>query len=161
MGSPVNYGGYGGYNMGMYGGYGNDYRNIGGGNNSPNYSLNGVGGTAQADNIQRSVEQMVGVDNAAVVVTGNTAYVGINTDGNLTGRNISYGNTTDLTALKRSVAQRVRTASPQIQTVYVSTDANFFERIRRVGTGLRVGNPISGFSNELTNLVRGMAPERQ
>jgi YhcN/YlaJ family sporulation lipoprotein len=160
MGNPIyygGYGGYGGYNNGMYGGYGNDYRNVGGSNNSPNYGLGNTGGTTQADNIARSLEQMVGVDSATVVVNGTTAYVGIDTDGDLTGRNIAYGNATDLAAVKRACAQRVRSANPQIQTVYVSTDANFFERLRR----LRNGGNTGTFTNELNDLIRGMTPERQ
>ncbi|MHB1394214.1 MAG: YhcN/YlaJ family sporulation lipoprotein [Clostridia bacterium] len=164
MGNPIyygGYGGYGGYNNGMYGGYGNDYRNVGGGNNSPNYGLNNTGGTTQADRIARSLEQMTGVDNATVVVNGNTAYVGIDTDGDLTGRNISYGNATGLDAVKRSCAQRVKTADPSIQTVYVSTDTNFFERLRRVGDGVRNGGSVDGFRNELTTLIRGLTPEKQ
>jgi YhcN/YlaJ family sporulation lipoprotein len=155
------YGGYGGYNNGMYGGYGNDYRNVGGSNNSPNYALNNTGGTTQADNIARSLEQMTGVDNATVVVNGTTAYVGIDTDGDLTGRNITYGNASDLPAVKRACAQRVRSANPNIQTVYVSTDANFFERLRRVKDGTRNGNTTGGFRNELNDLIRGLTPERQ
>ncbi|HYF84505.1 MAG TPA: YhcN/YlaJ family sporulation lipoprotein [Clostridia bacterium] len=155
------YGGYGGYNQGMYGGYGNDYRNVGGSNNSPNYGLNNTGGTTQADGIARSIEQMAGVDNATVVVNGNTAYVGIDTDGDLTGRNISYGNATGLDAVKRSCAQRVKSTDPRIQTVYVSTDADFFERLRSVGDRVKSGSPISGFRNELTTLIRGLNPVRQ
>ena len=141
--------------------YGNDYRNAGGSNNSPNFGLNNTGGTTQADGIARSLEQMIGVDNATVVVNGNTAYVGIDTDGDLTGRNISYGNATDLPAVKRACAQRVRSSNPQIQTVYVSTDANFFERLRSVGNGVRKGSPMNGFRNELNTLIRGLTPERQ
>lgn len=163
LGNPTyygGYGGYGGYNNGMYGGYGNDYRNVGGTNNSPNYGFGNTGGTTQADNIARSLEQMVGVDNATVVVNGTTAYVGIDTDGDLTGRNISYGNATDLTAVKRACAQRVRSANPQIQTVYVSTDANFFERLRNIRNGAGNGG-AGGFNNELNNLIRGLTPERQ
>ncbi len=155
------YGGYGGYNNGMYGGYGNDYRNIGGSNNSPNYALSNTGGTTEADRIARSLEQMIGVDNATVVVNGSTAYVGIDTDGDLTGRNIVYGNATDLAAVKSACAQRVKTADPRIQTVYVSTDANFFERLRRVGDGVRNGGSVDGFRNELTRLIKGLTPERQ
>jgi len=154
------YGGYGGYNNGMYGGYGNDYRNVGTGNNTQNNRLNNTGGATQADSIARSIEQMTGVDNATVVVSGNTAYVGVDTDGDLTGRNISYGNATDLTAVKSACAQRVRSANPNIKTVYVSTDADFFERLRRVGDGVRNGRAADGFRNELNTLIRGLTPER-
>lgn len=152
---------YGGYDNGLYGGYGVDYRNIGGSNNSANYGLNNTGRTSQASGIERAVEQMTGVRDATVVVSGNTAYVGLDTSGNMTGQNISYGNTTGTSALKQACAQRVRASNPQIQTVYVSTDANFINRLRRVGDGVNTGNPISSFRNELSDLIRGLTPERQ
>lgn len=164
MGNPSyygGYGGYGGYNNGMYGGYGNDYRNAGGSNNSPNYGFSNSAGTTVADRLARSCETVSGVDNATCVVSGNTAYVGIDTDGDLTGRNIAYGNANDLSAVKQQCAQKVKAANPQIQTVYVSTDANFFERLRKVGDGVRNGSPLNSFRNELDSLIRGLTPERQ
>lgn len=153
------YGGYGGYNNGMYGGYGNDYRNIGGSNTSPNYGIGTA--TTQADRLARTCETVPGVDNATVVISGNTAYVGVNTDGDLTGRNIAYGTASDLSSVKRQCAQKIKTANPNIQTVYVSTDANFFDRLRRVGNGVRNGTPVESFRNELSNLIRNLTPERQ
>lgn len=153
------YGGYGGYNNGMYGGYGNDYRNIGGSNTSPNYGIGTA--TTQADRLARTCETVPGVDNATVVISGNTAYVGVNTDGDLTGRNIAYGTASDLSSVKRQCAQKIKTDNPNIQTVYVSTDANFFDRLRRVGNGVRNGTPVESFRNELSNLIRNLTPERQ
>jgi len=152
---------YGGYDNGLYGGYGVDYRNIGGSNNSANYGLNNTGRTSQASGIERAVEQMTGVRDATVVVSGNTAYVGLDTTGNMNGQNISYGNTTGTSALKQACAQRVKASNPQIQTVYVSTDAGFISRLRSVGDRVKTGNPISGFTNELRDMVRGLTPERQ
>lgn len=166
--SGVNYGNsagnpiyYGGYDNGLLGGVGADYRNIGGSNNSPNYGLNNAGGTTQADGIERTIEQMTGVRDATVIVSGNTAYVGLDTEGNMTGQNIAYGNTSGNTALKSACSQRVKAANPQIQTVYVSTDANFIERLRNVGNGMRNGSPLNSFRNELNDLVRSLTPERQ
>lgn len=158
---------YGGYDNGLYGGYGVDYRNTGGSNNSPNYryfnntGMNGTNGTSQADGIRRAVEQMTGVNSASVVVSGNTAYVALNTNATANGQNITYGNVNGTTAIKQACAQRVRSANPQIRTVYVSTDANFAARLRAVENGVRAGSPVSSFFNELGDLVRGMTPQRQ
>lgn len=151
---------YGGYDNGLYGGYGVDYRNIGGSNNSANYGLNNTGRTSQASGIERAVEQMTGVRDATVVVSGNTAYVGLDTSGSMTGQNISYGSTTGTSALKQACARRVKASNPQIQTVYVSTDTNFINRLRRVGDGVNTGNTVTNFRNELSDLVRGLTPER-
>lgn len=132
----------------------------GGSNNSPNFALNNTAGTTQTDSIERALEQMTGVNNATVVVSGNTAYVGIDTGGDLTGRNISYGNANDLAAVKSACAQRVKSANPNIRTVYVSTDANFFDRLRSVGDRVRNGGNVNNFRSELNSLIRGLTPER-
>ena len=177
--TPSYYGGttgYGNYNNGMYGGnvgyggyggYGYDYRNTGGSNASGNYGLNNTAGTTQAgrttqaDGIERSLEQIAGVDNATVVVSGNTAYVGLDTGGDDRGTNVGYGPDGNVAALKRSCAQRVRAADPNIKTVYVSTDNDFSNRLRRVGEGIRTGSPVSTFRNELDALIRGLTPDRR
>lgn len=158
------YGNYGGNND-MYGGYGNDYRNIGGSNNSPNFGVNNNGNAAtQGERVARTLEGIPGVDDATVVISGNTAYVGVDTNQDLrgTGRNIAYGNANnDVSTIKQQCAQRVRANNPNVRTVYVSTDANFLERLRRVGDGVRNGSAVDSFRNELDGLVRGLTPERQ
>lgn len=159
------------YNMGDYRGLGNNYgigsntrygraedRYSGGSNNSANYRIPGLGTQmTAADNIARAVETVPGVQNATVVVSGNTAYVGINT----TATGLGTTGTANLTDIKRKVAQTVRNTDDNITTVYVSADANFRDRLRRVGNGVREGRPIDGFRTELTELVRRLTPERQ
>jgi len=143
-----------------YGGN-NDYRTIGGTNNSSNFGLNNTGtATTQADRLAKSCETVSGVNNATVVVSGNTAYVGVDTTGNRDGKNVAYGTANNVSTVKQQCAQKVRAANPQIQTVYVSTDANFFDRLRRVGDGIRNGNAAGGFRNELDGLVKGLTPEK-
>lgn len=144
-------GGYGGYNNGMYGGYGNDYRNIRGGTD---YGLNNTRNTAtQAERLARSCEAIPGVNDATCVISGNTCYIGVD-------RNTAYGNANDLPAIKQQCTQKVKAANPQIETVYVSTDANFFDRLRRISDGAGNGNIGESFRNELNELVRGLTPER-
>ena len=152
---------YGGYNNGMYGEYGYDYRNIGGSNNSPNFGLNNTRtATTQAERLARSCESVAGVDNATCVISGNTCYVGVDTNGAATGGNVAYGNTNNISTVKQQCARKIKAANPQIKTVYVSTDANFFERLRRVSDGMSNGNTGNNFRNELNELVRGLTPER-
>ncbi|MGE5633233.1 MAG: YhcN/YlaJ family sporulation lipoprotein [Caulobacteraceae bacterium] len=171
-GYATNYGygpnaGYGpnsgfGTNTGYYGtntgigtnyGYGTNY-GTGGTNNSPNYNLNGIGPiTTQADNIARAVETVPGVNNATVVISGNTAYVGVDLNKGTPTANVS--------TIKSQCAQRVRSTNPDIGTVYVSTDPDFLTRIRRVSDAVRAGRPVSGFRTELTDLVRRLTPERR
>jgi YhcN/YlaJ family sporulation lipoprotein len=116
--------------------------------------------TTQTDRLSRACETVPGVDTATVVISGNTAYVGVNTVGDLTGKNIAYGTARNLSAVKSQCAQKVRSANPQIKTVYVSTDANFYTRLKKVGDGTRNGTLTNYFRNELNDLVRGLTPER-
>lgn len=136
-------------------GYGGDYRNIGGSNNSRNFGYN-LGGMAEAERVERACESLAGVNDATCVISGNTAYVAIDTAGDLMGRNVAYGGTNDLASIKSACAQKVKAANPQVQTVYVSTDASFLERLRR----LRNGGTTNGLTNELNDLIRGLTPVR-
>lgn len=151
---------FGGYDNGLSRDYGADYRNIGGGNNSANFGLNNTARTNQNNEIERAIEQISGIRDATVVVSGNTAYVGLDTGRGAAGQNVAYGNDTGTSALKQTCAQRVRAANPEVRTVYVSTEAGFIDRLRRVGDGMRIGNPDNRFRNELDELVRNLTPER-
>lgn len=156
-----------GYNRGLnnYGGVENNtgyntrnYRNTGVGNNAANNRTPGLGTPMTAsDNIARAVETVPGVQNATVVVAGNTAYVGINT----TATRLGTTGTADLADLKQRVAQTCKNTDGNVRTVYVSADANFMDRLRRVGNGMREGRPVEGFTTELTELVRRLTPERR
>ena len=135
--------------MGTNTGYG---ANTGSGTNN-GYGTNvGYNTTStQNDALQRTIEQIQGVRNATVVISGNTAYVGVTLDTNTT-------NTANTTNIKNLVAQQIRTTNRAITTVYVSTDKGFINRLRNVGNGINGGRPISGFTNELNNMVRRITP---
>lgn len=134
-----------GLNNGMYNNQGTNVGyNIGGNTGNTN--------TTQSEEIARAVEQIQGVDRATVVVTGNTAYCGISMD-----RNARNANERDI---KRDVAQMVRTTGKDINTVYVSTEAGFMDRLRNVGNGLRNGRPVDAFTTELNEMVQRLTPNR-
>ena len=107
---------------------------------------------AKSDDIAKACEKVQGVNNATVVVTGNTAYVGIDTD-----RNNVVANERNI---KKNVAQAVRSSGSNINTVYVSTDANFMDRLRSVGAGLRNGRPVDAFTTDLKNMVQSITPTK-
>lgn len=168
------------YNNGL----GNNGNNNGIANNDGlgyNNNIDGLGNnvnlntTAQrTDELERTIEQMQGVRDATVVLSGNTAYVGIDLDNNTT-NNVNYENTANNTEtrntnttnntnagnntdIKNSVAQKIRASNTNINTVYVSTETDFMDRLRNVGTGVKGGRPISGFTTELRDMVRRINP---
>lgn len=170
------YNGYGG-NYGTNGYIGNNYANNGyggtnglGGNkisnggfaNNDRYYNGGTTGTAttQASRLTSTCKRVPGVNDATVVISGNTAYVGVDTAAGSNGRNVAYGNANNVSTIKQQCARNIRTANPQIQKVYVSTDANFLNRLRRVGDGVQNGTAVDSFRDELNGLVRGLMPEK-
>lgn len=117
-----------------------------------NMNNNGDTGTRRADDIAAACEQVQGVENATAVVTGNTAYIGIDLDDNTV-----VANQRDI---KNEVAQKVRAANNDINTVYVSTEADFMNRLRNIGNGLRTGRPVDAFTTELNELIQRVTPSR-
>jgi YhcN/YlaJ family sporulation lipoprotein len=109
-----------------------------------------------ADNIAKAVQTVPGVKGASVVVSGNSAYVGINIDikGNM-------DNTSKIQNLKKQTADMVRKTDSNIKTVYVSADADFIQRVSRIANDIRNGKPVEGFRDELDELVNRITPEKQ
>lgn len=137
-----------GNNNGMGTNTGTGTNNGLGSNNATGNNVGYTTTTQANDNLEGTIEQIQGVRNATVVVSGNTAYVGITLD----------NNTTNTNNIKNNVAQQIRTSNRDIATVYVSTDAGFINRLRNVGNGIRGGRPLSGFTNDLNNMVQRMTP---
>lgn len=108
--------------------------------------------TTKSDTIAKACDRVQGVKNSTVVVTGNTAYVGIDTD-----KNTMVANERDI---KKKVSDAVRAADPNINTVYVSGEMNFMNRLREVGTGLKSGRPVDAFTTELKNMVQSITPTK-
>lgn len=122
------------------------------GNNQTGVNLFGMG-TPLANNnetLERTCEAVPGVQDATVVVTGNTCYVGIDSNNN---------RAADLTRIKREVADRIRSTNQYVNVVYVSENENFINRLRTVGDRMRNGNPGANLTNELNDMVRTMTPQ--
>jgi hypothetical protein len=122
---------------------------------------NGVTGTQmsaadrqRAENIRKQIMNMQGVNSADVIVMGDTALCGVNTD-----RNAS------LSQLRNSISQRVRQIDGTIKNVAVSNDSDILTEIRKlVGTspnatgGNTVGNNRmnNGLNNRINNRTNNM-----
>ena len=102
------------------------------------------------DRIANDVEKIQGVNDAVVIINGNTAYVGIDA-----GRNITDQKTNDL---KDQVIDTARKADTRITKVYVSADMDAMERLRGFGRDIRAGRPITGFIDEIEDIFRRPLP---
>ena len=104
----------------------------------------------RADKIANNVANLKEVNDATVIISGNTAIVGVDI------KNQIEGNLT--TNLKKKVESTVRNTDKNIKNVTVTADADIFQRIQNIGRDIRTGKPISGFGNEIEEIIRRITP---
>lgn len=104
----------------------------------------------RAENIARKVANLNDVNSATVVISGNTALVGIDMKNNLEGKV-----TNDL---KEKVEKVTRDTDNKIDNVSVTADADLYKRLSNMAKDIRGGKPISGFSKEIQEMLRRITP---
>lgn len=104
----------------------------------------------KAENIARACDTIPGVEDSTVVISGNTAYVGLDVEGNLEGEEVAN--------VERSVNDRALAADPSIERCVVSSDADTVSRLRNIYEGIRRGTPITTFEDELSDIGTRIAP---
>jgi YhcN/YlaJ family sporulation lipoprotein len=103
-----------------------------------------------ADDAARAAVKVAGVKSATAVVSGNTAYIGLELQPNMEKK-------TDLIA--REVAKRVRAANTGLKQVYVASDPDLVERIKKIADGIKKGQPVSSFASEMSEIARRIRPQ--
>lgn len=103
-----------------------------------------------ADRLAKTAADTPGVNRATVVLTGTTAYVGLNLEEGMEGKRTNE--------VKRKAAKRVRQAEPRIERVMVTTDMDTFARLERIAAGVRRGEPVSAFQREFAEINRRSTP---
>lgn len=104
----------------------------------------------RAENIARKVANLNDVNSATVVISGDTAIVGIDMKNNL------EGNITD--DLKGKVRKIVKDTDDKIGNVSVTADPDLYQRLSNMARDIRNGKPISGFSKEIQEILRRITP---
>jgi len=99
---------------------------------------------------EKIVDQVQGINSATVVFAEEIAYVGIDLHANYTGDEAEN--------VKEQVARIVKQDDPDIETVYVTQDADTFTRMQKIGQDIENGRPISGFLDELQNMFKRVTP---
>lgn len=90
-----------------------------------------------------------GVRKAYVVLSGTTAYVGLD---------LKPGEEPRSKTIQKDVASRVKRADARIRRVMVTTDPDLVTRIKRVSNGIAAGRPISAFTREMSELNKRLTP---
>ncbi|MGR3764586.1 YhcN/YlaJ family sporulation lipoprotein [Rossellomorea sp. NS-SX7] len=63
--------------------------------------------------------------------------------------------------LEDKVAKQIRDVDAGIDNVYVSTNPDFFDRMRGYADRAENGEPIEGFGDELVNVLQRVFPDRE
>ncbi|MFZ5944196.1 MAG: YhcN/YlaJ family sporulation lipoprotein [Bacillota bacterium] len=110
--------------------------------------------TAQQEKAERLAQKIVrsvdNVNSVTVVFAEEIAYVGIDLYANISGNEAEN--------IKKQVARVVKEDDPDIETVYVTQDADTYTRLQRIARDIEGGRPLSGFLDELQNMFRRITP---
>ncbi len=106
----------------------------------------------RADNIANRVDELEGVEEATVIVSGVTAYIGIDMDEDMQGR------MTD--TLKQRVIDTAQTSDRMLTRVYVTADVDAVQRLRNYARDIERGEPATGLIRQIEEIFRRPAPAR-
>lgn len=103
-----------------------------------------------ATHLSNVAGQIQGVNDAASVVIGPYAVVGIDIDENLDRQRVG--------SIKYTVAETLR-SDPYGKTAVVVADADMMERFRGMGDEIQNGRPVKGVIEELAEIVNRYIPD--
>lgn len=107
---------------------------------------------ARANRIAAAVAKLPNVNRATVVITGNTALVGIDMKGHVEKAGI--------TKVKKEVEKTVKSTDKAIKNVSVTADPDLYNRINSIAAEIARGKPVSGFAREISEILRRITPSK-
>ncbi|MGI6685940.1 MAG: YhcN/YlaJ family sporulation lipoprotein [Bacillota bacterium] len=106
---------------------------------------------AVADRISNACDDVPGVEDATVVISGDTCYVGLDVEGNLENE--------ETERVERAALNKALAADPSVRRCVVTSDADTVSRLQKIYQGVRRGTPISTFGDELEEIGRRITPK--
>lgn len=116
------------------------------------YNMNDNDVSQRSDRIAGTLTRMNGIRGAAVVISDNTAIVGVDTATN-NGNEISED-------MRRRIESAVRNADNRIDEVRITNDDDMYDRINNMVLSMRRGRPVTEFTNEIRDLMDGITTNR-
>jgi YhcN/YlaJ family sporulation lipoprotein len=104
-----------------------------------------------ATKLSDAAEKVEGVKSATVVVSGSTAFVGLEIKPGIENKKTNE--------IKTKVADAVKKTDNRIMAANVTTDPNLITRLKKIADGIKKGKPISGFADELAEITRRIVPK--
>ncbi|MDK2805126.1 YhcN/YlaJ family sporulation lipoprotein [Thermoanaerobacterium thermosaccharolyticum] len=106
--------------------------------------------STRAAKIATNVAKLPEVNKATVVISGNTAIVGIDMKASVQG--------THETQVKKKVEKTVRDTDKSIKNVSVTSDPDLYKRIDNIAKGIAAGRPLSEFTKQITEILKRITP---
>lgn len=104
----------------------------------------------RSKDIATKLSELDKVNNANVLITGNTALVGIDIPKDSSDENTKK--------IKDEVVNKVKDLDNGIDNVVVTADADLITRMKNLGTDIESGKPISGLGNEIEEIIKRITP---
>lgn len=114
--------------------------------NNTNLSTNVNNLGTRANAIAKRVAALPEVNSASVLINGNTAIVGCDLKNN-TSNTISSN-------LRQKIDAAVKVADKDIKNISITADPSIHTRIKTMSTKVNNGNPITGFTTEIQDILR-------
>lgn len=105
----------------------------------------------KAQTISDEICKVDGVEKATVIVSEDTALVGIKCADD----NFKDG---EDKSLKDEIAKKIKEMNPEIKNVSVSESPNLYQRINNLSKDVGKGKPIKGLGNEFKEIINKITP---
>ncbi|KTD88372.1 YhcN/YlaJ family sporulation lipoprotein [Paenibacillus etheri] len=113
-------------------------------------SVKGESEIALKDHFEQLAKRVPGVNGAHCVVMNKVAIVGLDVEGSLERSRVG--------SIKYSVAEAIR-KDPRSVRALVTADMDLSSRLADMSRHISEGNPISGFSSELADIIGRIMPQ--
>ncbi|SNX52800.1 YhcN/YlaJ family sporulation lipoprotein [Thermoanaerobacterium sp. RBIITD] len=106
--------------------------------------------SARAARIATNVAKIPEVNKATVVISGNTAIVGIDMKSKVQGAHE--------TEVKKKVEKIVRDTDKGIKHVSTTSDPDLYTRLNNIAKGIAAGRPLSEFTKQIAEILKRITP---
>lgn len=111
------------------------------------YDMNNNDVGRRSEMIAGKLVELNGIDRAAVVISDNTAIVGVDTTNN---NGVGNGIAEDL---RGQIESTVRNVDNRINEVRITSDEDVYGRINDIVLDMRTGRPVTEFTNEIRDIL--------
>lgn len=106
--------------------------------------------TRRSKLISDKLTELDGVNNATVLLTGDTALIGLDIPADTQDDKIKE--------IKDKVEHSAKNTDKDIDRVAITADADVVKRIENMGSDIKDGKPISGFATEIKETIKRITP---